>query len=143
MSELDNIRTTEAYYDALNAHDVGRLSEYQASGYTFQGPGLPGPVGTGEDAAYIQGFIDAFPDLHFELTHKIAQGDFVVVNWVGTGTHDGPLRTPSGDSVPATGRTGTNFGSNTIEFENGKVLHSRVYFDMAALLAQLGLMPGM
>jgi len=127
----------------VNAHDLSQASQYQAPGYTFEGPGLPGAVGSDAQAAYMQGFFDAFPDLHFELTHKIAQGDFVVTNWVGTGTHEGPLRTPSGDSVPATGRKGTNFGSNTMEFENGKVVRVRSYWDMVALLAQLGLMPGM
>jgi steroid delta-isomerase-like uncharacterized protein len=143
MSEEDNIRIVEKYYEALNAHDVRRLTEYQAPGYTLQAPGLPGPVGASEDAAYIQGFFDAFPDLRFELTQKIAQDDLVVVNWVGKGTHKGPLRTPTGASLPATGKQASTLGSNTIEFENGKVLHSWVYFDMATLLAQLGLMPGM
>lgn len=143
MSQQDNIRIAEESFAALNAHDLSSLGKDAAPGYTFEGPGLPGPVGPGEEASYLQGFLDAFPDLHFELTHRIAQGDFVVVNWVGTGTHQGPLRTPSGDSVPATGRKGATFGSNTMEFENGKVLRNRSYWDMVAFLAQLGLMPGM
>lgn len=143
MSEQDNIRVVEEVFEAINAHDLDQGSKYQAPGYKYQGPGLPGPVGPDEYAAYMQGYFDAFPDLHFELTHKIAQGDFVVVNWVGTGTHDGPLRMPSGDSLPATGKKGTNFGSNTFEFDNGKVVQSRTYFDMVTMLAQLGLMPGM
>ena len=129
MSEQDNIRIAEEIFEALNARDLSRASQHQAPGYTFEAPGLPGPVGPDEEAAYLQGFLDAFPDLHFELTHKIAQGDFVVTNWVGTGTHEGPLRTPSGDSLPATGRKGANFGSNTMEFENGKVVRNRSYWD--------------
>jgi steroid delta-isomerase-like uncharacterized protein len=143
MSEQDNIRIAEEQFENLNAHDVTRGRHNLAPGYTFEGPGLPGPVGPDGYAAYLQGFIDAFPDLHFEVTHTIAQGDFVVINWVATGTHEGPLRTPSGDSVPPTGRKGTTFGSNTIEFENGKVVRGRSYWDMVAFLAQLGLMPGM
>lgn len=143
MSEQDNIRIAVEGFEALNAHDVSRMKESRASGYVFEGPGGSGPAGSDEEAAYLQGFIDAFPDLHFDLTHKIAQDDVVVINWVVTGTHDGPLRTPSGGSVPATGRKGSVPGSNTIEFKDGKVVSNRSYWDMASLLAQLGLMPGM
>lgn len=143
MSEQDNIRTLEMTFDALNAHDMAKAREYHAPGYTVQGPGMAGPVSSGEEAAYMQVYFDAFPNLHFEVTHTIAQGDFVVANWVATGTHEGPLRTPSGGSFPATGREGSNYGSSTTEFENGKVAHTRSVFDVAGMLAQLGLMPDM
>ena len=143
MSEQDNIRIVEKAFEDINAHDLSQASTYQAPGYKYQGPGLPGPVGPDGYAAYMQGYFDAFPDLHFQLTHKVAQGDVVIVNWVGTGTHDGPLRMPSGDSLPATGKKGTNFGSSTFEFQKGKVLRSSTYFDTATMLAQLGVMPGM
>lgn len=142
MSELDNIRIVEEAFEALNAQDLTQGNTYQAPGYTYQGPGLPGPVGPEAYAAYMQGYFDAFPDLHFELTHKVAQGDVVIVNWVGTGTHDGPLRMPSGNSLPATGKKGTNFGSSTFEFEGGKVVRSSTHFDTATMLAQLGVVPG-
>ncbi len=143
MSEEDNIRIVEELFEALNAQDLGQGSKYQAPGYTYQGPGLPGPVGPDGYAAYMQVYYDAFPDLHFELTHKVAQGDVVIVNWMGTGTHDGPLRMPNGDSLPATGKKGTNFGSSTFEFDNDKVVRSSTYFDTATMLAQLGVALGM
>ena len=80
---------------------------------------------------------------HFTLRHKIAQGDFVSVTWTATGTHTGPLRTPTGNTIPPTNKKGVNSGSTTYEFKNGKAVASWTYWDMVALLAQLGLMPDM
>jgi len=80
MSEQDNIRIVEEAFEALNAQDLSQSNKYQAPGYTYQAPGLPGPVGPEAYAAYMQGYFDAFPDLRFELTHKVAQGDVVIVN---------------------------------------------------------------
>jgi hypothetical protein len=46
-------------------------------------------------------FMTAFLDLHFELNDKVAQGDLVAMSWVSSGTHSGPLRTPTGEMLPA------------------------------------------
>ena len=72
----------------------------------------------------------------------VAQGDYVVQNWIGTATHDGPLTTPTGEKVPATGRKGTTPGSSTMEFKNGKIVLVDVYFDVPALLADMDVLPG-
>jgi len=75
--------------------------------------------------------------------HTIAQGDFVVVNWMSTGTHTGGLRTPTGAVIPPTGKKAMVPGSTTYQFRGGKVAQTWVHWDMTTLLAQLGLMPGM
>jgi predicted ester cyclase len=93
--------------------------------------------------AYTQGFITGFPDLHFELTQKVDQGEYVVINWVGNGTHTGPLPTPTGDTLPATGKKATVVGSTTYQIKNGKAVKGWTYWDMVSLLSQLGMMPGM
>jgi predicted ester cyclase len=67
----------------------------------------------------------------------------VVINWVATGTHNGGLRTPTGDTLPPTGKKASVPGSTTYQFKGAKVARSWVYWDMVTLLAQLGLMPGM
>jgi hypothetical protein len=66
----------------------------------------------------------------------------VVVNWVGSGTHTGPLRTPTGDMLPATGKKARVPGSTTYQFRGNLASRSWQYWDMVTLLAQLGLMPG-
>jgi steroid delta-isomerase-like uncharacterized protein len=143
MSKEENIRIAENVFNDLNTHKINQHLDLYAEGYIYEGPGAPGPLSVDQSQALTQGFIDAFPDLHFEMTNRIADGDFVVINWVSTGTHKGPLRTPSGNAIPPTGRSGTVPGSTTYEFKNGKITHAWIYWDMAGMLAQLGLMPDM
>ena len=146
MSEVDNIRIAEKLFDALNSHNLDLGDSFQAVDYKFEGPG----TGHNGDAlnrdqakAYTQGFITGFPDLHFELTQKVAQGEYVVINWVGSGTHTGPLPTPTGDTLPATGKKASVAGSTTYQIKNGKAVKGWTYWDMVSLLSQLGMMPGM
>jgi predicted ester cyclase len=143
MSEQENTRVAEKLFEAINAHDLSQGDDYQTADYKFEGPGANGVLNSDQARAYTQGFIDAFPDLHFELKQKIAQGDYVVINWVGSGTHTGPLRTPTGATLPPTGKKAVAPGSTTYLIRNGKAVYGQTYWDMVTLLAQLGLMPGM
>ena|SRR3990172_3373700 len=146
MSELDNIRIAEKLFDAINAHNLNLGDSYQAVEYKFVGPGTDnngGALNRDQAKAYTQGFITGFPDLHFELIQKIAQGEYVVINWVGSGTHTGPLSTPTGDTLPATGKRAVVAGSTTYQIINGKAVKGWTYWDMVSLLSQLGMMPGM
>src|SRR4030067_577650 len=104
-------------------------------------PAAPGSLNKGQARAFQQGFLTAFPDLHFDVTRTIAQGDDVVLHWMATGTHTGPMRTPSGNTVPPTGKNGTQAGSSTIEIKNGKIARLWAFWDTGSLLSQLGLLP--
>jgi steroid delta-isomerase-like uncharacterized protein len=143
MSERENIQIVQKWVEALNAHDVIQLEKYRAPQYVFQAPGFPAPVGVNEEAAYTQGLFDAFADFHVEVAQTIAQGDFVVANVTMTGTHDGPMTMPNGQTVPATGKKVALPVSNTLQFANGKIAGNYLYSDLLGLMAQLGLMPGM
>jgi steroid delta-isomerase-like uncharacterized protein len=139
MSEQDNIRLAEKFFEALNKRDLGQTKPFEASDFRRESPGVPGTMDASQGRAYDQGFLDAFPDLHFDLKQKVAQGDYVVINWVATGTQKGSLRTPEGDILPPTGKKGVVPGSTTFQIRNGKVSYVAVYWDMITLLNQLGL----
>jgi steroid delta-isomerase-like uncharacterized protein len=141
MSEQDNVRIAEKTFEALNNHDLNQSRPLEASDYKFEAPGMPGAIDANQARAYNQGFLEAFPDLHFELKQKVAQGDYVVINWVATGTHKGGLRTPKGDVIPPTGKKGVVPGSSTFLIKDGKILYGWTFWDMVTLLTQLGLMP--
>ncbi len=143
MSEQDNVRVAEQIFAAFNSHDLKLSRPYEATGYLTEAPGSARPMDADQARAYNQVFLDAFPDLHFDLKQKIAQGDFVVVNWVASGTHKGGLRTPTGHMVAPTGKKAMVTGSTTLQFKNGKAAYAWVFWDMASLLSQLGLMPEM
>ena len=53
---------------------------------------------------FMQGWADAFPDGRAEDSHVYVGKDFAVTEFVGRGTHEGPLRSPGGEISP-TGRS--------------------------------------
>ena len=143
MSEQENVKIAMKFFEALNAHDAGRSRDLQAADYKQESPGTPGEMNADQAEAYIQGFLEAFPDLHFDIRNTIAQGDYVVVNWMSSGTHTGGMRTPSGAVIPPTGKKGLVPGSTTYLIKGGKAIQAWVHWDMTTLLTQLGLMPSM
>lgn len=143
MSEQEHIKTVEKIFDTINAHELHRNDDAYAKEYQYSAPGAPGTMNLDQSTAYIEGFFTAFPDLHFELKDKIAQDDLVAVSWIGTGTHKGALRTPTGSSLPATNKKAQVPGTSIYHFKDGKITSSQIYWDMVTLLAQIGMMPGM
>jgi predicted ester cyclase len=53
------------------------------------------------------------------------------------------MRTPSGKTIPPTGRKVALLGSSTFEIKQDKVVHGWAYFDTASMLGQLGVLPPM
>jgi steroid delta-isomerase-like uncharacterized protein len=143
MSSEDNIRVAEQYYEALNAHDYDRASALHGEGYQFQAPEMPTPVDSEGNRAHFQQMISMCSDLAMNVTQKIADGDYVVVNFVAAGTNDGPLPGLTGEIIPGTGRKAALPVSNTLQFKDGKIVRSTLYYDQLGFMAQLGLMPGM
>ena len=143
MSEQENARTAVMFFEAINDQDLSRHSELLSPDFRSDQPGAAAPMNEEQDNAYTQVFIDAFPDLHFDIRQTIAQGDFVAVNWLANGTHKGGLKTPAGPVLPPTGKHAIVPGSTTYQFKNGKIVRAWNHWDMVTLLAQLGLMPGM
>ena len=143
MSVQENTSIAEKFFEAINAHDLNRTKPLEAPNYKSKATGFPDAMDADQARAYTQGFITAFPDLNFEISQKIAQGDFVVFNWIARGAHTGNLRTPTGSMIPPTGKKAAVHGSTTYEIKNGKAVRSWIFWDMVTLLTQLGLMPGM
>ena len=89
---------------------------------------MPEPIDDAALQVYMQGAWTAFPDLTFQDTQTIAQGDYVVVNWIATGTHKGPMVSATGATFPATGRKVTYPGSETMEFKDGKIVREESHW---------------
>jgi steroid delta-isomerase-like uncharacterized protein len=143
MSEHDNIEVVQANYEAFNAHDLDKLSELWAADFLAEPTGAPAPWNVEQHRMFLQAYLTAFPDAHLDVTLMIAQGNYVVAHWTGTGTHTGPLRTPTGSSLPATGKKVVLKASETYELQGGKIARLWGFFDRASLLGQLGLLPPM
>jgi steroid delta-isomerase-like uncharacterized protein len=142
MSQHDNVRTAERLLNSLNTRNLDQVDDLFTQDYQGDGPGSEN-LNRQQSKANMQGYLDAFPDLKFEVLRRIAQDEYVVLDWVSTGTHTGPMRTPSGNTIPPTGKWLKIFGSTTYEFRDGKIAHAWTYWDRVAMLDQLGLLPPM
>ena len=98
---------------------------------------------TGRDAIveWISGFQKAFPDLTYEPLNEYEIGNTAIDEGAVSGTHTGPLETPTGETVPPTGKRVRVRETDLATVENGKVTSHRFYFDQMEFLAQLGLVP--
>jgi predicted ester cyclase len=93
--------------------------------------------------AFITDFRNAFPDLNFWGTADlIAEGDFVVGQWEGGGTHTGPAFADFlvGGLPAATGRRMHFTGTTVLKVIDGKIVEEIGLDDGVTALTQLGLL---
>jgi predicted ester cyclase len=98
--------------------------------------------GHAEIKAFITDFRAAFPDLNFWGTADlIAEGDYVVAQWDGGGTHTGPAFSDflAGGLPPATGRRMRFTGMTVLKVVDGKITQEIGLDDGVTALTQLGL----
>ncbi len=92
--------------------------------------------------AFITGFRAAFPDLNFWGTADlIAEGDYVVGQWEGGGTHTGAAFDDllMGSLPAATGRKLQFTGTTVLKVIDGKIVEEIGLDDGVAALTQLGI----
>ncbi|MBZ9743425.1 MULTISPECIES: ester cyclase [unclassified Mesorhizobium] len=92
--------------------------------------------------AFMTDFRAAFPDLNFWATADlIAEGDYVVGQWEGGGTHTGPAFGDflTGSLPAATGRTMRFTGTTVLKVIDGRIVEEIGLDDGVAALTQLGL----
>ncbi|MDR7166963.1 steroid delta-isomerase-like uncharacterized protein [Nocardia kruczakiae] len=129
----------EAHYQGLNTGDVELAASPFSDDVACEFPSGP-LAGIGELRGMIQTFITAFPDLTITVRNIWHDGDGAVAEVSFSGTHTGPLATPQGE-VPPTGRAVRFPLVDTFAVKDGKVVEHRGYWDNAAFLTQLGLLP--
>ena len=134
----DAITLVRQVYEAINAHDSGRAEALLHPEFTHAGPGgevdVRGPHGM---AAFIEGYLTAFPDLNDGVRHLHVAGDNIVVTEVLVeGTHNGDLM-----GIAPTGRRIALPACNVWEVRDGKVFSEREYYDPSIMMQQLGVVP--
>jgi predicted ester cyclase len=100
--------------------------------------------GRDEVREFASKFRAAFPDLGFEGTADlIAEGDYVVGQWKGGGTHTGDAFSdlPVGSLPDRTGRTMEFTGTTVLKVENALITEEIGLDDGVTALTQLGLIP--
>ena len=143
MTAVDNITSLRQrreaivtqHADAENQHDV------EATIATFDRPRyeVNGTPSDGEQAVreLLQGLMTGLPDLHVEIGKMRHADDAVFGESLITGTHDGEWA-----GIPPTGRRVEVPVAAIFEFDEDRLLCEKVYMDFAAVLTQIGVLPG-
>jgi predicted ester cyclase len=126
---------------ALALLDERRMDEWEATmapDVSFSAPGMA-LRGRAQIRQFVEGFQQAFPDVHHRIDHVFASGDTLVYEGAFTGTHTGVLRTPGGD-VPPTHRRIEMPEVQIVTIIHGLAASMRTYFDRLDMLTQLGVL---
>jgi steroid delta-isomerase-like uncharacterized protein len=136
----DNARLGRKLYEELwNARDFDGMTRYASEDVECTlVPSNTTMRGRKGYRDFCEGWATAFPDGRVEIKRVTASDDGVVVEFVGRGTHTGPLVGPAG-TIPATGRKCELPLCDVLEIEEGAVRRLRSYYDSATMMRQLGL----
>ncbi|QYN21471.1 ester cyclase [Amycolatopsis sp. DSM 110486] len=128
-----------------NPFNPGVIDELAAPDVRFE-YSLHKPMrGRDEVREFATKFRTAFPDLNFWGTADlIAEGDYVVGQWEGGGTHTGPVvfdDLPIGSASAASGKTLRFTGTTVLKVQNGLIVEELGLDDGVKVLQQLGIIP--
>jgi predicted ester cyclase len=143
--EHNKLLITRVFTEAFNQGHLDVIDETVAGGaIDHQHPDEPSFGQHLKDV--VTAMRTAFPDLHFELTEMIGEGEWVAVHSVMTGTNTGELRRPlmlppqAPPALPATGQAVRVAHMHMIRFEDGRSTELLHLMDTMAMASQLGLL---
>jgi steroid delta-isomerase-like uncharacterized protein len=97
-------------------------------------PGAPGGL------AGVKGimgmFRTAFPDVHFDIVHMVAEGDIVATFVTGQGTNNGPFM-----GRPPSGKHAVWNSTGFFRVKDGKIVEHWGVPDLLAIMMQIGAIP--
>lgn len=124
--------------DAYNRRDFDQLDGVIAPDAELRDVAT-GEVHRGPDGMkqFQRNWATAFPDSKVEVSHLVACGDTVTMEYVGRGTHTGPMNTPQGTIQPTNRRVELSL-CDVLTVKGGMITGGRTYYDAASLMRQLG-----
>jgi steroid delta-isomerase-like uncharacterized protein len=147
LTAQDNATIVLAHYDAFNKREIDKdlalvTDDVKWLNIPFN-VNFSGHQGYRE---YLKNWITAMPDCKVEVLHTVVGEEWAAVEFVGRGTHTGPLVGPYGKTFPATQKKLDLKLCEFLRIRDGQIAEARVYFDAATMMRQLGLpetpMPG-
>ena len=141
MAEQDAIRVARENIEAFNAGDWQRLKATLAPDSVYDEVGTQRRIqGADEVVQALQGWKQAMPDAKGTVANAVASGNTATLEITWEGTQTGPLAGPGG-TIPASGKRQVTRAAFIATVEGDRIKESHHYFDMMALLQQLGAAP--
>lgn len=126
-------RWFEEVWNARNAESACEMMAQDAVGHTETGK----TVGLEEFLALRDRFLDAIPDLKFDVESVVADGDESAIRWVARGTHSGDAL-----GVPACHKPVEVRGMTWHRFEDGVMVEGWDAWNIGGLMQHLTAEPG-
>jgi steroid delta-isomerase-like uncharacterized protein len=134
----DTEKMLNDYMAALNAHDLEKVLAFFADDAVYDCIPM-GKVSHGkkEIKDFFSNTFTSFPDFKLEMKSGFNAGDRGAAEWVMSGT----FAHSSIPEMPATGKKFSVRGAAITEFKGDKISRNTNYWNLAAFLQQVGLMP--
>jgi steroid delta-isomerase-like uncharacterized protein len=87
---------------------------------------------------WLNNVLHAFPNIHYTLVDFVENGDRLVLHWLADGNHHGSFL-----KIPASGKPVAINGISFLRIENGKIREGKLFWDLAGVLRQIGLLPSL
>jgi steroid delta-isomerase-like uncharacterized protein len=132
-------KTIQDMTGLFNNHNIKDLSANYADDAVVHDPLYPEPL---RGKAAIENdwveFLRSFPDIKSEVRTIVESDNTVATEYNMRGTNTGPIVTPEGE-LPASGKIiEMSVGIFSRFGESGKIVEERRYYNVAALMEQLG-----
>lgn len=141
LTAQDNATIVRAHYDAFNRREMEKdLSLVTDDVKWLNIPFNVNFSGHKGYREYLQNWTTAMPDCKVEVLHTVVGEEWIAVEFIGRGTHTGPLVGPYGTTIPATQKKLDLKFCELLRIKDGQIAEARVYFDAATMMRQLGLL---
>jgi steroid delta-isomerase-like uncharacterized protein len=135
-----NRQLLDRYVELYNAGDLdGVMDLYAEDAVQYMPDGTFEGRSTIRDRLAVE--LDAMTDVAHRVESFVDQGDAFADEWTFVGTHTGPFRLPDGAELPPTGKQVEIKGMEFVQVRDGKIVVDNLYYDTAAVVVQLGLVP--
>jgi steroid delta-isomerase-like uncharacterized protein len=126
-----------------NDHDPDGWVGLFADDFVLRDWAMAEPIRDREGARrYFNAWLTAFPDMQVKALNRVTGGDAVAAEVEFRGTNTGPM--VMGDQeMPATNKAVVGTGVYFARYRDGKAIEFSAHPDVAGMMMQLGLMPGM
>lgn len=129
---------------AMQAKDPAKMNDCWTADAKLSMAGMPDAVGQAAIAEHMKGMMTASPDMTIEPQLELVNGNTIARVFLIKGTNTGPMMAGTPMEQKATGKKWGVLGlAIDMTDDMGKIKEGRHYMDAAAMMGQLGLMPGM
>ena len=125
--------------EVWNKRNFSVIDELLSPDFVAHDPFAGDQQGPASQHTFVQGMLNAFPDVKAEILSQEDWDDKVTTLVLYTGTQTGSLYSPTGDELPASGNVAEVLVEVTDRYdENGKIVESWAEWEPQEMLAQLG-----